>query len=116
VCARRYLAKRNPIIPLKLSFPAICVGLGLPKPVEEYRFHPVRRWRFDYAWPEHLIALEVEGGVFTGGRHTRGIGFVRDMEKYNTAGMAGWRVFRIQPKELTKSSTFDMLRVVLLSE
>ena len=53
--------------------------------VKEYKFHPTRRWRFDYAIPEHKIALEVEGGVWTGGRHTSPKGFLNDIEKYNTA-------------------------------
>ena len=63
--------------------------------VKEYRFHPTRKWRMDYAWPSHMIALEVEGAVWTRGRHTRGSGFVNDISKYNAATMLGWRVFRI---------------------
>lgn len=43
--------------------------------VREHRFHPARRWRFDFAWPELLFAVEVEGGIWTGGRHNRGSGF-----------------------------------------
>lgn len=75
----------------------------------EYRFHPVRRWRFDYALPDYKIALEVEGGVWTGGRHNMPLGFLSDIEKYNTATLMGWRVVRVVPKDLYKSSTFDML-------
>ena len=60
----------------------------------EYRFHPTRRWRFDYADPETKVAVEIDGGAFIGGRHTRGIGFVKDQEKLNTATSMGWRVFR----------------------
>lgn len=70
----------------------------------EYRFHSVRRWRFDYAWPDLHIALEVEGGVWTAGRHTRGSGFVKDMEKYNEAAIAGWTVLRCTPKQLATGS------------
>ena len=78
--------------------------------VKEYRFHPQRRWRFDYALPEHKIALEVEGGVWTGGRHTRPQGFLGDIEKYNTATLMGWRVFRTTPEELVRSATLNLLR------
>ena len=60
----------------------------------EYRFHPTRRWRFDFAIPNEKIAVEIDGGAFTGGRHTRGVGFVRDQDKLNTATSMGWRVFR----------------------
>jgi hypothetical protein len=55
---------------------------GLPYPIREFRFHPERRWRFDYAWPGAWLAVEVEGGVWTRGRHLRGAGFIRDCEKY----------------------------------
>lgn len=60
----------------------------------EHRFHEVRRWRFDFAWPDIKLAVEVEGGTFTNGRHSRGIGMRKDMEKYNTAQEMGWRVLR----------------------
>ena len=68
---------------------------GLPAPEREYRFHRVRRWRFDFAWPEQMVAAEVDGGAWSGGRHTRGGGFERDLEKMNAAVLAGWRVVRV---------------------
>lgn len=85
----------------------------LPPTEMEYKFHPERRWRFDFAWPDRKVALEVEGGVWIAGRHTRGSGFVKDMEKYNAAATLGWRVLRVQPKDLLKDSTAAMLREVL---
>lgn len=78
--------------------------------VKEHRFHPNRKWRFDYAIPERMIALEVEGGVHTAGRHIRPIGFLNDMEKYNAAGMMGWRVLRCTPSSLLTMATVDMIR------
>ncbi|NYZ70022.1 hypothetical protein H0A36_28820, partial [Endozoicomonas sp. SM1973] len=57
----------------------------LPKPVTEYKFHPKRRWRFDFAWPDKKLAVEVEGGGWVNGRHNRGQGFANDMEKYHEA-------------------------------
>jgi very-short-patch-repair endonuclease len=69
-------------------------------PKEEYRFHPKRRWRFDLAIPELKVAIEIEGGIWTGGRHTRGTGYQKDMEKYNAAQMLGWKVFRYTPQQL----------------
>ena len=62
--------------------------------VPEFRFHESRKWRFDYAHQTLKIALEIEGGVWSGGRHTRGSGFLGDIEKYNAATAAGWAVFR----------------------
>lgn len=78
--------------------------------VKEYKFHSKRRWRFDYALPDHKIALEVEGGVYTQGRHVRPQGFLGDMEKYNTATLMGWRVFRTTPDDLVRMATINMLR------
>lgn len=65
------------------------------QPLEpEYKFHPKRKWRFDFAYPPLKIAIECEGGTWANGRHTRGVGFSRDCEKYNAAALLGWRVFR----------------------
>ena len=82
--------------------------------VKEYKFHPKRRWRFDYAIPNHKIALEVECGVWTGGRHSRAQGFLGDMEKYNTATLMGWRVFRTTPDDLLKMVTLNMVKQAIL--
>lgn len=60
----------------------------------EYRFDQVRLWRFDFAIMPQKIALEAEGGVWIGGRHNRGSGFVKDIEKYNAAVLDGWRILR----------------------
>lgn len=81
--------------------------------VKEYLFHPTRKWRFDYAIPSHRIAIEVEGGVWTQGRHTRPKGFLGDMEKYNTATLMGWRVFRTTPDRLLSFSTRKLLKNAL---
>lgn len=68
---------------------------GLPTPVRELRFDEGRAWRFDFAWPVPMVALEVEGATWAGGRHTRGRGFEADCEKYATAALAGWTVLRV---------------------
>ena len=100
--------------PVQVSrFERLLRSVGLPAPVREHRFHPVRRWRFDYAWPEQMVALEVDGGVWTGGRHTRGAGFLSDMEKLNAATVAGWRVVRVVPSKLCASATVGMLESLL---
>lgn len=70
----------------------------LPEPVQEVRFDPVRRWRFDFAWPAHKVAVEIEGGTWSNGRHSRGEGFEADCEKYNAAALLGWIVLRVTPR------------------
>ena len=54
----------------------------------------LRDWRFDVAIPEHLIAVELDGGTWIQGRHSRGAGVISDMDKINAATVRGWRVLR----------------------
>lgn len=82
-----------------------------PEPVPEHRFHPIRRWRFDFCWPDSMIALELDGGTWTRGRHTRGAGYRGDCEKLNAAASMGYRVFRITAGML-KDNTADVIEMV----
>lgn len=87
-------------------------------PVAEYVFAPPRRWRFDFAWPPidglvPAVALEVEGGVWTRGRHTRGAGYVKDLEKYNEAAVRGWKVIRVTPQQLCTLDTISLIKRAL---
>lgn len=62
----------------------------------EFKFCDTRKWRFDFAWPGHeKLALEVEGGTHSGGRHVTGTGFEADCRKYAEAVLEGWRVLRV---------------------
>lgn len=65
-------------------------GLQGGEPVREFKFHPTRRWRFDFAWPSQKVALEIDGR----GRHQTIAGVRGDCEKYNAAVAMGWRVLR----------------------
>lgn len=94
-------------------FPDTCRSFGIEPPEAEYRFHDTRKWRFDFAFPRHKVAIEIEGGVWTKGRHTRGSGFVKDMEKYNEATRLGWRILRFTPSDLGKTSTFETIKQTL---
>lgn len=64
------------------------------KPEREYRFHDTRKWRFDFAYPDKKLAIEVEGGVFVNGGHNRGVIYTQNCEKYNQAALLGWTVLR----------------------
>lgn len=61
-------------------------------PLREYKFHPKRLWRLDFAWLDHMLAVEIQGGTFTGGRHTRGSALHDEYTKLNAAVAMGWRV------------------------
>lgn len=88
--------------------------LKLPIPEQEYRFHTERRWRFDFAWPTVLLAVEVEGGSWVNGAHTRGKHFEADCEKYNEALCLGWRVLRVTPAQITSGEAIRWIEQCLL--
>jgi hypothetical protein len=88
---------------LEAAFLAAVAEAGIPVPTTELKFAPPwmvgptgrrRQWRFDFAWPDRMLAVETEGGVWSGGRHTRGGGYIGDCAKYNAATLLGWRVLR----------------------
>jgi hypothetical protein len=71
----------------------LCNAIGITQAIPEHQFCPNRKWRFDWAWPAKKIALEIDGGILRGGRHTTSIsGRLRDIEKLNTAASMGWLV------------------------
>ncbi|SPZ45894.1 Uncharacterised protein [Plesiomonas shigelloides] len=93
-------AKNKKAQELKLRTEVFAQLVGLPKPVSEYVFHPTRKWRLDFAWPEYRLALEIHGGVYSGGRHTRGAGFTEDREKMNEAALLGWTVIEATAEQV----------------
>lgn len=105
------LVKRNADPTAALAW-QIEMGLNL-KPVREYRFDPIRRWKFDLALPRYSVAIEIEGGLFTvgGGRHNRGAGMRNDLEKYNAAILAtpSWRVLRILPEWVANGKALGLV-------
>jgi very-short-patch-repair endonuclease len=78
--------------------------------VKEHKFHPVRKWRFDYAIVGLKIAIEVDGAVWVGGRHNRPAGYIADMEKLNTAASMGWLVLRITTDDRFCTKTIRMIK------
>lgn len=79
------------------SFAILLKSRSIPF-VREYQFAKPRRWRFDFVLgsdpTKNKIAIEIEGGVYRAGRHTRGSGYEKDLEKYNAAIEHGWKVLR----------------------
>lgn len=86
-------------------------GFGRQAHLHEYRRG--RAWRFDFAWPEYMLAVECEGGTYSGGRHTRGDGFERDADKYNAASLAGWAVLRFTGDRIESGAAIEVIEVAL---
>ena len=83
---------------------------GLPEPETEYRFDAVRKWRFDFAWPADFVAVEVQGGIYTGGRECAVRELSRDMEKINAAQLLGWIVLLATPRQLATLQFAELVR------
>lgn len=88
--------------------------LGTPDPERDLRFHPTRRWMFDFAWPAVRLAVEVEGGVFTRGRHVRWAGLVGDGEKLQEAGRLGWKVLRFHGGQVRSGEAVTVTAAALV--
>lgn len=87
--------------------------VGLSPPAREFRFHPKRKWRGDFAWPELKIMVEIEGGEYSNGRHVRGCGFANDCIKTNEAQKLGWRVFRFTGTHVRNGYAIQFLEEIL---
>ena len=90
----------------------ICeLGLDCSK---EHRFHDTRLWRFDFLILAHRVAIEIEGGIWSQGRHTRGKGYQGDLDKYNHATMLGYRVLRFSTEDVMRGRARAFLKEHLL--
>ena len=104
--------------------------LDLPPPEREYRWAArlvgegkglrgrlaaagLKDWRYDFAWPAQRLAVEVEGGAWVGGRHTRGAGFTADIAKYHAALSHGWTVYRCDARLVRTGEAARLVRVLL---
>jgi len=130
--------------PLEMAFDNVysAHGSDLPPPEKHYRFHIRRKWEFDRALPDHMIAIELEGGAYgrplvchncgtavrartkdgkvgriimSTGAHGHGR-FISDIEKYNSAAVLGWIVLRFSHDDITGTpfETIETIRKVVL--
>ncbi len=83
----------------------------LPEPKREMHFHPTRQWRFDFAWPDFMLAVEVDGITFgkAAGRHQQGRGFENDREKDLAARELGWDVIHFTPRQVRNDEAARMI-------
>ena len=96
--------------PLESSLLYQIVAARLPPPAREYCFHDTRKWRLDLAWPDKMIAAEIEGGTYKKSRHTTAVGFYKDCEKYNEAVLMGWDLYRFDSKMVNNGMAIDCLQ------
>ena len=95
-------------------FHRLCMTHSIPLPVRQHQFaKPDRKWALDFAWPDARLGLEVEGGIWSRGKHGRGAGILKDMEKANGLAVRGWRLLRVTPDQLLTPDTLDLIRTAL---
>ena len=115
--ARRKPAKRPKATDGRSDLEASLLGqirmAGLPAPVEQFRFAPPRKWRFDGAYPDRMIAYEIDGATHSGGRHVRGSGVEVDCLKMSTAAMLGFRVMRFTGRMVEDGTALALVRAIL---
>ena len=80
---------------------------------QEYQFHPKRKWRADFHLVGKKILVEVEGAIWSGGRHTRGKGYIGDMEKYNAATMMGFQVIRFSTDQVKSGHAIQQIEMMV---
>lgn len=97
-------------------FKASCAAHGLPVPESEFRFHESRKWRIDWFWADHWLALEIQGAIFSGGRHVRGPALLAEYSKLNEMAIAGIRTIFATPQQINDGSIFPILRRALKLE
>ena len=86
---------------------------GLPEPISEYQFHPQRKWRFDWCFMPAKLAVECQGGIFSGGAHVRGARLLKEYEKLNRAAALGWKVIFVTPSQLCTMETVTLIKQAL---
>lgn len=91
-------------------------ALKLPVPVREHRFDAVRKWRFDFAWPDLMLAVECQGGIWSKGGHSTGVGITRDLEKLDAAHRLGWTVYQCGAALIKSGQAAETIEILILSK
>lgn len=86
---------------------------GLPHPEVQFRFCPTRKWRADFAYPLARLLIEVQGGIWSGGRHARGSGVAAEAEKFSTAAALGYRVLPVTRDMVESGQAVELIRRAL---
>ena len=97
---------------LENKFHFLWKALKGPELKRQHKFHPKRKWPFDFAHLETKTAIEIEGGTWINGRHNRGQGFEDDCYKYNAAEAMRWHVFKLTSKMIDLKNVQQIIDVV----
>ncbi len=114
ILAKAEAAARREALELAMlqQFRALGLTRGLQR---QHRFHPTRQWRFDFAFPACKLAIEVDGGTWTNGAHSRGAGIARDCEKLAAAVIDGWSVMRATTNQVKDGTAAGWVEQALRS-
>lgn len=129
---RRWLPGREPVVQASLSVEEMKKAIKKAKTgqleaellaqiaaarllpcVPQYVFHPTRKWRFDFAWPEILFAVEVNGGIYVRGGHSRGAGQEKDMEKIAEAAILGWTTIAVSSNQIKSGEALRWIGLIV---
>ena len=110
--AEAVIKATSQLLPPEARFALLLKADGIPFE-RHYRFHPNRKWPADFHILETLLLVEVEGGVFIRGRHSRGVGFTDDCEKYAEAMCLGYTVLRVTPAQVDSGAAVDWVKRIL---
>lgn len=86
---------------------------GVPLGEGQYRFVPGRLYRFDRAWPAQMVAVEIQGGLWVNGAHSRGSGVERDCVKLSIAAALGWRVLPVSKAMIEDGQAVELIAQAL---
>ena len=98
---------------LEEMFALQCEQAGLPTPLREYAAVPGRRFRWDFAWPDQRVLVELNGGTYAHMGHSTGTGIARDYEKSNLAVLAGWKAFAFDRRMVEAGTALELISRVL---
>lgn len=97
-------------------FAALATGGTGPGVRQRIKDAGLSDWRIDFAYPAKKLAIECEGGTWTGGRHTRGAGFEADTAKYNALTLHGWRLLRFTSTAIKSGVALKVIETALSTE
>lgn len=85
----------------------------IPTPERQFLYAEGRKLRADFAWPEHRLLLEAQGGVYTRQAHGSITGILADIDRSNAAVLNGWRMLRVTPEMVRSGQALELIRAAM---